>query len=66
MTPDLPENSKNPAPKGLHALGTALLMAGSAIFGGLAVVLWNRKALSRLRLPPASSDHSSLPDEEDT
>jgi hypothetical protein len=50
----------------LHVLGTALLIAGSALFGGLAVVLWNRKALSGLRQPPAGSQKpSSLPDDEE-
>lgn len=30
-------------------LRTGLLIAGSALFGGLAVALWNRRALTQLR-----------------
>jgi hypothetical protein len=61
---DAPNSSSR---KGLHLVGTALLIAGSALFGGLAVVLWNRKALSRLHQPAANLQKpSSLPDDEET
>jgi hypothetical protein len=36
----------------LKAFVTGAIIAGSALVGGLAVVLWNRKALSGLRQPP--------------
>ena len=48
-----PENAPETAPRPrLRGLGTGLLIAASALFGGLAVVLWNRGSLSRLRQPP--------------
>ena len=34
---------------------TGMIIAGSALVGGLAVVLWNRKTLSGLRQNPAPS-----------
>ena len=30
-------------------LRTGLLLAGSALFGGIAVALWNRRTLARMR-----------------
>jgi hypothetical protein len=49
--PDIPETP--PRNTLGTVLRTGLLIAGSALFGGLAVVLWNRKALAGLRqLPP--------------
>jgi hypothetical protein len=52
--------------KGLRALRTGLLIAGSALFGGLAVALWNRKALANLRQPPETPNPASVkPDAED-
>ncbi|HUB18780.1 MAG TPA: hypothetical protein VL990_09110 [Acidobacteriaceae bacterium] len=44
--------SPNP---GLRAFVTGMIIAGSALVGGLAVVLWNRKTLSGLRQNPAPS-----------
>jgi len=42
-----------------------LLVAGSALLGGLAVVLWNRKTLASLRQPAAESNRPpAIPDEE--
>jgi hypothetical protein len=35
----------------LHILQTGLLVTGSALLGGLAVALWHRKSLSKLREP---------------
>jgi hypothetical protein len=43
---------------------TALLLAGSAAFGGLAVALWNRKTLSEMHRRP-SEPVRPLPGEED-
>jgi hypothetical protein len=67
MEPDPQDDPKSQPRNGLHVLGTALLIAGSALFGGLAVVLWNRKALSGLRQNPAPFQKPSpLPNDEDT
>lgn len=38
-----------PARKSLRILETGLLVTGSALLGGLAVALWHRKSLSKLR-----------------
>jgi hypothetical protein len=43
---------------------TALLLAGSAAFGGLAVALWNRNTLSEMHRRP-SEPARPLPGEED-
>jgi hypothetical protein len=52
---------------GLRALRTGLLIAGSALFGGLAVAFWHRKALTKLRQPVEYPEQpSSSPDAEDT
>ncbi len=52
--------------RGFRMLGTGLLIAGSALFGGLAVALWDRKSLAKLRqpsqlpkIPSASEDGNS-------
>jgi hypothetical protein len=48
--------------RGLRMLGTGLLIATSALFGGLAVAFWDRKSLAKLRQPspppptPSSED----------
>jgi len=48
----LPESDPEPPFKPrFETLRTGLLIAGSALLGGLAVVLWNRSSLSRLRQP---------------
>jgi hypothetical protein len=56
---------EKPTPARLQALRTGLLIAGSALLGGLAVVLWNRSSLSRLREPvdPASLPNASTDEE---
>lgn len=41
----------SPPRRGLRLLGTGLLIATSALFGGLAVALWDRKSLAKLRQP---------------
>ena len=49
----------------LGGLRTGLLMAGSALLGGLAVVLWNRKTLASLRQTAAEANRLPVvPDEE--
>lgn len=35
---------------------TGLLVLGSAVFGGIAVVLWNRRALTNIQNPPPPSE----------
>jgi len=50
--PTDPETQADPpAHRGLHILQTGLLVTGSALLGGLAVALWHRKSLSKLREP---------------
>ena len=44
---------------------TALLLAGSAAFGGLAVAFWNRKTLSEMHRRPSEPPAKPLPTEED-
>ena len=34
-------------------LRTGLLIAGSALFGGIAVAFWNRRTLTKMQNPPA-------------
>jgi hypothetical protein len=53
LIPDSQPEPNGPAP--LQALRTGLLIAGSALLGGLAVVLWHRNSLSRLRQPPETA-----------
>jgi hypothetical protein len=43
--------SQAPFGRGLRAFVTGAIFAGSALLGGLAVVLWNRRTLSGLRQP---------------
>jgi len=40
-----------PFGRGLRVFLTSAIVAGSALLGGLAVVLWNRRTLSGLRQP---------------
>jgi hypothetical protein len=50
--PDEPEQLPEPPKKpGIRVLQTGLLVAGSALLGGLAVALWHRKSLAKLRQP---------------
>ncbi len=44
---------------------TALLLAASAAFGGLAVAFWNRKTLSDIRNRPPEPPRRSLGREDD-
>jgi hypothetical protein len=54
----MPEDIQNkeqtlekPLSGGMRLLRTSLLVAGSALLGGLTVVLWNRSTLLQLRQP---------------
>ncbi|HTV14317.1 MAG TPA: hypothetical protein VME68_06355 [Acidobacteriaceae bacterium] len=50
----------------MRILQTGFLVAGSALLGGLAVALWHRKSLARLRQPsPISESASPSPDAEE-
>lgn len=54
------------SPTRLQAIRTGLLISGSVLLGGLAVVLWNRTSLSRLRQPTdEASQPSTEPDDEE-
>jgi hypothetical protein len=62
-----PENPNPVASEGtkLKAFLTGAIVAASALAGGLAVVLWNRTALSRLRQSkPAQPSYEADADEE--
>lgn len=66
MSSNSESEPKPTAPDRLQALRTGLLIAGSALLGGLAVVLWNRSSLSRLRQPmEAVASPVASPDEEE-
>jgi hypothetical protein len=49
----------------LKAFLTGMIVAGSALVGGLAVVLWNRKTLSGLRQHAESGKKTSSPPDEE-
>jgi hypothetical protein len=62
---ETPEKSESGARA--KAFLTGAIVAASALIGGFAIVVWNRKALSRLRqppdpakTPPAEADDSAL------
>jgi hypothetical protein len=58
--PIQPQNPAQPlAGKKLKAFLTGAVIAASALAGGLAVVLWNRQALSRLRQQAEPGDRPS-------
>jgi len=64
-SPDLKPASEETHQSRAGGLRTVLLVAGSALLGGLAVVLWNRKTLASLRQPAAESNRPpAIPDEE--
>jgi hypothetical protein len=48
------ENQPN-SNRGFRFLQTGLLVAGSALLGGLAVALWHRNSLAKLRQPASVS-----------
>jgi hypothetical protein len=54
------EPAKRP---GIRFVKTGLLVAGSVLLGGLAVVLWNRNSLTKLHQPvPAPNQSIVEPD----
>ncbi|MFY9745532.1 MAG: hypothetical protein WA891_18140 [Acidobacteriaceae bacterium] len=55
--PDQPQSGAK-----LKAFITGMIVAASALVGGLAVVLWNRKALSGLHQADRKKSPSSEPD----
>jgi hypothetical protein len=59
QTPEPPESGAK-----VKAFMTGAIIAASALVGGLAVVLWNRKALSGLRQHPEAGKNPS-PDASD-
>jgi hypothetical protein len=64
-SPDLKLASEETHQPRAGGLRTVLLVTGSALLGGLAVVLWNRKTLASLRQPEAASNRPPvIPDEE--
>lgn len=64
-----PAGSSNPKSiprRGLRFLGAGLLIAGSALFGGLAVALWDRKSLAKLRQASSRRMQAPLPSEDES
>jgi hypothetical protein len=47
--PETTEESRSPFENPKYLLRTALLLAGSAAFGGIAVALWHRRTIAQLR-----------------
>jgi len=63
--PSEPQTRSKATQPALGLIRTSLLMAGSALLGGLAVVLWNRKSLASLRQPvPEPNRSPKVPDAE--
>jgi hypothetical protein len=57
---------ETPARPGIRLLQTGLLVAGSALLGGLAVALWHRSSLAKLRQPvPTQVSSPAQQDAED-
>lgn len=48
-----------------EVLRTGLLLLGSAVFGGVAVALWNRRTLAKMQEQPADTQPSPLPVDDD-
>lgn len=46
-------------------LRTGLLLFGSAVFGGIAVALWNRRTLGKMQNPPTETPKKISPVEDD-
>jgi hypothetical protein len=71
MNPDFASKSNRSEPQpltrdsGRKLWQTALLLAASAAFGGLAVAFWNRKTLSDIRDRPPEPPRRSLGREDD-
>jgi len=66
LPPNAPQNPPKPqAGSGIRAFLTGAIIAGSALLGGMAVVLWNRKSLSRLRQPIQTLPKPSSSKDED-
>jgi hypothetical protein len=67
--PDSKSNRSDPPPpardSGSKLWQTALLLAASAAFGGLAVAFWNRKILSDIRNRPPEPPRRSVGREDD-
>lgn len=61
--PPIPSPVPPPSSFKLKAFLTGMILAGSALVGGLAVVLWHRKTLSGLRQPAGAG--KKLPASED-
>jgi hypothetical protein len=65
----LPEDPKQPSKEntrpGIRFLQTGILVAGSALLGGLAVALWHRQSLTKLRQPGPAPNSSSAEQDAD-
>jgi hypothetical protein len=66
MTNHKIDDGQSPASSGFSGRKlwqTALLLAGSAVFGGLAVAFWNRKELAEMR--SRTSENQPQPESRD-
>jgi len=57
-TPSPEVSEKSGGRRSVQVLRTGLLIAGSAFLGGMAVVFWNQKSLTRLRQAAESAAES--------
>lgn len=60
-----PTESKEEKPTRDGLLQTGLLMLGSALFGGIAVALWNRRTLASMQDPQPQADIPPAPAQDD-
>lgn len=60
--PDSSPSTSVPAPQAEKPslLRTGLIVAGSALFGGIAVALWNRHTLARMRQSPVIDETATI------
>jgi hypothetical protein len=58
-------DSQNPGNKVGAIARAAMWLGGSALFGSLALVLWNRRTLRRLHDVPEAFDSPPLPSDDD-
>ena len=62
--PSSPAPNSPPSVEKPGVVRTALLVAGSAVFGGIAVALWHRRTLAKMRQNPAEPPAAIPPPEE--
>ncbi len=58
-----PEEAVNETRRGADLLRTGLLMVSSALLGGIAFAIWNRRQISSMQQAPVQ--HGTLPADDD-